>query len=1165
MNLFNLKGKKYPNFFKQKLFSLMKVTLFLSFILCFNVLATTPLAALQQITITGTITDNEGVSIPGVNVMVQGTLTGTVTDVDGRYRINVPNTDAVLVFSFVGYTTQEVAVGNRIEINVTLLEGAQQLEEVVVTALGITREKKSLGYAVAEVKGDVLQRVAQENVLNSLSGKVPGVAISQTGVTGSSVSMVIRGASSLTSDNQPLFVVDGIPMKNTLNNISQFGNNNIPDFGNAISDLNADDIESISVLKGPSAAALYGGRAGNGVVLITTKSGKKSKGLGVSVTSNTVFEKPYKFLDKQTGFANGARPYTQDNRPNNNLDYMIINPYSAAWAGPELDKGIRAYVWPYFDENGNLTARELKSHPDNAKNFFEWGITSTNNVSIENANDRVDYRVSYTNMQNKGVIPNTDLQRHTFSVNNSVKLIDQLTISSNMNYTSSSAKNRPSGNNGANAMQAMYETNPSIDIRALKDYWKEVNVRQNSPYQLAQTGGEWGSHATNWLNNPYFLSYELKNGFKRERVFGNVKADWQIFSDLSLMIRYSHDQFNEKRESKIAQSFTGEKKGYYGVVDIFTREQNADFLLAYNKRISDFSLNISFGGNLMKQIATDHTTKFKNGGTGMVIPGLYRINNTVPTNIDYSTYLSEKKVRSLYGMGSFGYKDFVYLDLTARNDWSSTLYKGYNSYFYPSASLSVLANNIFDMGKDISLLKLRYGWARVGNDTEPYNLMASMGDSRWGDLLTVSMPSAMYNRYLKPEINTSWEIGADLAMFQNKLRFEGTYYQGKNTNQIFQVDISPSSGYGSQFINAGLLSSKGIELSLGGTPVESKDWVWDINFVFSRNRVKVEELAPGMKYVNFWEQGNIVTRTWIGQEIGQMIDNTLVRVNDPTSKYDKWPLLDDEGYYEAKNNRSEKDLATVVGNFNPDFTLGIQTSVSYKRWTLSASLDWRKGGQFFSQTYRYGESDMHTNRWMDRLINISHMSEQERVNYILANEDKYLKPGGAFYALVGGPTKEMGGFQREGDDNVTLYDGVYALGVRGHYDSNDKFVLDDENIGADLGTGTLLTEYSDTYGWDFGRTAIFDADFLKLRDISLTYQFPSAWFASIGIRNASISIYSRNIILWTKAKINIDPEMAFQPESSKQGASGIMFRQGIERYNVAPWVIPIGIKLNVSF
>lgn len=1118
-------------------------------------------SAFAQLRVSGIVRSADGEVLPGVTIVLQSTTVGVLSDAEGKYSMNVPNAQAVLVFSFVGMKTLEIPVNGRTEVNVTMESETIGVDEVVVTALGISREKKSLGYSVAEVKGESLQKVAQENVLNSLAGKVPGVSINSTGIAGSSVSMVIRGASSLTTDNQPLFVVDGVPMNNTLNNITQMGSDNKVDYGNAISDLNSENIESLSVLKGPSAAALYGSRAGNGVVLITTKKGKQKKGLGITITSNTVVEAPYKYLPMHHQFANGNRPYTQDNRPPNGLDYMVIDPSTSGWVGPELDKGIMAYQWPYFNANGEFTATPLVSYPNNYKNFFETGYTSDNTISITDATEKIDYRISYSNMQNKGVIPNSDLHKHSISLNSSIKLNDQLRLSSSLNFTTSGADNRPAGNRGANPMQALYELNPHIDVRSLKNYWEpgKEGLQQYSPYTL-EINPDGSFDRGEFINNPYFLAHEVNNGFQRDRVYGNLALNWQLNKEFSLQLRYTHDQFHETRETKIGYSYTQEPNGFYGVSNLYSREQNADFLLAFDKHLGDFNLSASAGGNYMYQYASSNTTKAKDGGTGLVIPGLYTLDNIAPSNIQYYSSKSKKAIYSLYALASLGYKDFVYLDLTARNDWSSTLPEENRSYFYPSASLSLLLNNLFTLSDAISLAKIRGGVAQVGNDTDPYQLQAVMSNiGPWDDQMRLSTSETLKLPNLKPELKTSWEIGADLNFYDNRVRFEGTYYSSENENQILKIGLPPSSGYDSKQINAGLISSKGIELALGGTPVKTENLNWDLNFVFSRNRTRVKELSSGFNYITLWTDARGGAQTWVGEEIGNIVDAKLIRVEDESSPYYGWPIIDDEGW-ESSDRTLEKDgkrVAPVIGNFNPDFTLGFQTTLNYKRWTLSASLDWRKGGQFVSQTLRYGESDLHTKRWIDRTVKVNHMDDV--AGYIKANADKYLSPDGMFFVVVGGPTAETGGFPHT-EGGITLNDGVFMPGVVGDYDGNGKFIAQYENVG---GPGTQYIRYQDFYGWSYTRTATFDADFIKLREISLSYQLPS--LKSIGILNASVSLYSRNIILWTKAKIGIDPETAFQPESGAQGDGSIMFKQGIERFNVAPWTIPVGIKLNVSF
>ncbi|HTN69348.1 MAG TPA: SusC/RagA family TonB-linked outer membrane protein [Dysgonamonadaceae bacterium] len=1119
----------------------------------------------SQIQVSGTVRDVTDELLPGVTILIKGTTQGGVTDFDGNYNIQVPDNQSTLVFSYVGMETQEININGRTTIDVTLDFASIGVDEVVVTALGISREKKSLGYSVAEVKGENIQRVAQENVLNALAGKVAGATISSTGGPGSSVSMVIRGASSLTSDNQPLFVIDGVPMNNTLNNIQGIGRENNPDFGNAISDINPEDIESMSVLKGPSAAALYGSRAGNGVVLITTKSGKKSEGLGVNITSNTVIENPYKFIGKHNMMSNGRRPFTQDNRPTSGLPYYDVPVADAAWVGPELDKGMMAYQWPYFNESGELEARPLVSHPNNYKNFFNTGVTTTNGFSLTDAKERLNYRLSYSNMLHKGIIPNSDLNKNSISLNSTLKIIENLSFDSSINFSTSGADNRPStSNRGSNPLQALFDINSHVDINDLKDYWEpgQEGLQQRAPYNLTvNPDGTYGRGS--FINNPYFLAHEVNNSFRRDRIYGNVSLEWQITPQVSLMGGYTHDQFHEKRETKIAPSYSRDANGVYGLQNMYRREQNADFLLGYNNHFEDFSITTSVGGNYMYQYAENNLAQTKDRGAGLIVPGIYTLNNIAPDNLDYNSGWNQKGIYSLYALASLGFKDMIYLDLTARNDWSSTLPSDNRSYFYPSASLSLLLNNMIDMGENVSLAKLRGGWASVGNDTDPYRLMSVMNNQgAWGNQTRLSTSGTMLLPDLKPEIQTSWEIGAELAFFNNRLRMDGTYYYAENENQILNIGLPPSSGYTGKQINAGLISSKGIELSLGLTPITTTDWNLDVNFVFSTNKTKVEELSEGFDYITLWTdaKGGAITR--VGDEIGQIVDAVLVRVKDPNSEYYGWPILDAQGNASKEdweNYMGKGDNTAVIGNFNPKFLFGMQTSLSYKRWTLNASLDWRNGGDFISQTYRYGESDMHTERWMDRTLKLNDLSGEEMAKYLKDNADKYLSPDGEFYVLVGGPTKETGGLPHR-EDGIALNDGVFMPGVQGHYDDNGKFVAVRENLG-DEGTPTI--RYQDFYGWDHARTALFDADFLKLREISLAYQLPPlskfTW-----INNASVSLYSRNIILWTKAGIGIDPEKAFQAESGVQG-SGSQFRQGIERYNVSPWTIPIGIKLSVNF
>ncbi|AWV98506.1 SusC/RagA family TonB-linked outer membrane protein [Arcticibacterium luteifluviistationis] len=1101
----------------------------------------------QAQAITGTVTaEEDGSVIPGVNVVLKGTFKGTTSNASGKYSIDVENANSVLIFSFVGYNPIEVPVGTRSIINVSMSQNSSTLNEVVVTALGIKREEKSLGYSVAKVDGEDMNRVTTENVLNGMSGKVAGVSINSTGATGSSVSMVIRGAKSLSSDNQPLFVIDGVPIINSLNNVSEIGRDNKVDYGNAISDLNPDNIESISVLKGPSAAALYGSRAGNGVVIITTKNGSKNGKMTVNVTTNTVFDKPYKFLDMHSQFATGILPFTPDNNPYPG-GVLYIDEGSAGGAGPELDIGNNAIQWNSpLDANGNPVPSPLVSYPNNVENFVQTGITTTNGISLANSNDVMNYRVSYSNMTNRGIIPNSDLFKNSLALNTTINVSKKLRLSTALDMSRNNSNNRPAGERGTNPLQWAYAVSPHINILELEDYWVP-----------GQEGLQQRSQSIGNFNNPYFLANEVNNAFERNRLFGNMKLDYQVTPNINLMARYALDTYKETRETKIGASYTGEPRGAYGLINLGRYERNIDVLATYSKSLENFSLSVSAGGNSRSSKFTD-VSNTSRSGTGLVIPGLYTLQNIAPSNMAYASSLLNKVVYSAYGIANLGFKDMIYLDLTARNDWSSTLPVENRSYFYPSASLSVLVNELFPISSNaINMLKLRGGVAQVGNDTNPYALINTLDNNEaWGGTTRLSKSGTILLPDLKPEISTSYEVGVDLTMFRNKLRFSGTYYRVDNRNQIIPTKLPSSTGYTSKNINAGLLVSKGIELTLGGTPFERNGWRLDLTTNFYKNSTTIKSLSEGLDFYTLWTDAKGGAWTYVGEEIGDIYDRELVTVKDKSSPYYGYPILDSDGSWQDINANNTK---TKIGNFNPDFILGMQTSLTYKKLSLNMTFDWRSGGDFVSQTYRYGESDLKSQRFLDNLINPNGMTGDALRDYLVANENDMIIVNGNDFNIVGGPTAEYGGFPFEYGGNTYPY-AVFNPGVLATYNENGEIESYTENLG---GAGTKYIPYGDNYPWSFTKAALFDASFIKLREISFAYDITGSVTEKLGLQNASFSVYSRNIILWTAANIGIDPEMAFQPQANSQ--AGTQFKQGIERYNVTPWVIPVGFKLNLTF
>lgn len=1077
-------------------------------------------------TITGKVSSAEdGEVLSFVNVTVQGTTKGVVTDDVGKYSIDVDGATSVLEFSFVGYESQLVTVGNQVVINVALAASSQRLNEVVVTALGITREEKSLGYSVGKVKGDALRTVSQENVINALAGRVAGVTVNQTSVVGSSTSVIIRGATSLTGDNQPLFIINGVPVQNSLSNMRAMGNRNEVDYGNPISDLNPDDIESVSVLKGPSAAALYGSRAGNGVIIITTKKGKKGEALSVNFSSSNVFETPYRYLDLHYKFANGNRVGLLDER-------------SEYWAGMELDKGLKAAQWNSpVDANGAKIPTELKSFPDNMKNFVQTGITSTNSLAISGSSDKTNYRLSYTNMSHQGLIPNSDLFRHNLSLSTTYDLTKKLRVSTDINLTRSNSNSRPStGNRGANPLEAVYNWS-HVDIRDLASVWVpgQEGIQQLAP--------------SNNMDNPYFIANHMLNGFLRDRAFGSVKAEYNFSPNLSSQIRASFDTYTEARETKIPYSFTQERRGAYHLQNLANQESNIEFLTTYKKKLANFSLTATAGGNIMQQNFSDNYAGSA-GGVGLIVPNLYRISNISAVGIRYANGSSRKMIYSLFSTASLGFKDQFYVDLSARNDWSSTLPAANRSYFYPSVSVSWLANTTLNLPDFISLFKIRAGLAQVGNDTNPYALEPTLGTEAWGTLVYNSYPGTLLNPNLKPEINTSREVGVDFNLFNNRLRFEGTYFYQENTNQILNIQSPSSSGFNAKQINAGVISSRGWELMIGGTPIKGNNGLsWDINVNITRMRTRLESLTPGMNFITLWDDNNGGAQTYVGEDIGNLYSRGYSKVTDPKSPYYNWPILTPQGGWIPNNSREGR---VKVGNFNPDAMIGIQSMLRYKRWNLSTSLDWRIGGQYQSFTYRYGGSNWKSQLQMDKLIPGGLYTPDQLIALLKSDPEKYIIPQNGNFPRVGGYTQAAGGLPNP-LGTTTNYDGVFIPGVIQTAPGVFR-----ENLG---GPGTFIRPASNQFAWNYSQQVTFDADFLKMRELAIGYDLPKMK----GIKAATVSLFTRNLILWTKGRNGIDPERAFQITGGKQGDTQNIFRQGIELQNVEPWTLSFGAKLNVTF
>lgn len=1083
----------------------------------------------QQRTIEGVVTDNLGSPLPGVTVVLKGTSQGTVTNLDGEYTIpNVPE-NVTLQFSFVGMQTQEIEVGNKTSIDVTMIESTIGLEDVVVTALGITREKKSLGYSVGEVSGSDLNETPMGNVLNAVAGKAAGVQVSQMyGLAGSSVNMVIRGGSSLNTNNQPLFVIDGIPVNNGINN-----NYKDADMGNAISDLNTEDIESMSILKGPSAAALYGSRAGSGVVLITTKSGKGAKkGIGVSFNTSYTLDNPYHFVPFQTKFASGKAGA-------HNLGEQENESWGAILDGTFPD----AYQWDKsLINNDGTSLQPLVAYPNRQQNFYQNGFSQSNNVAFDGNYDKANFRVSFGNLTNEGILPNTDYSRKTINVNGNFNLADNLKISSSVNISEAGSDNRQNISAGRrDPARSILEMGVQVNVLDLKEYWLEgqenIQQRKSKPKQ----------------NNPYFNVYENLTGFKRNQTMAKLQLDWEISKDFNFMARYLTNVMNQRNEAKVAWSDYDNNNGSYSIQRSLAKEENWEGMFTYNKNIVDgLSLNANLGGTLRY----DYNDAISNEASQLVLPGLFTISNGMPGTVNYSSYWGEKVVNSVFGSVSMGYQDMIYLDLTARNDWSSTLPKDNRSYFYPSASLSLLINEMLQLPSWINLAKLRAGYAQVGTDVGPYALAQYYAaTSDWGDAKRMYMPGTLKNPNLKPEIATSKEIGLDLSLFNNRISLDATYYEVDNKNQVLNISTPTESGSTAKQINAGLVQGRGWDISLNANLVKQGDFSADLGLSLTRNRTKIAELAEGISFYQFGSEGYAMFRSYVGDDIGDIYAYPYLKVEDKSSEYYGYPLI-------AANGRAQRDnreeTIEKIGNFNHKFLMGIQPVIRYKNFSVYANFDWRVGGEFYSRSMEF----FRNNGWIEESFSgVDYDRNKDIAQQIKENPDKY------FNLWVGGRTGDYGGFpwpneatqnsrsyiNKNTGETVYINDASFIPGVR--EDGKGGYI---ENLG---GEGTVwmtpfdANQRSTRY---YAGNNIYSATYLKLRELSVTYRFPQQLISQVNLSNVALSLIAQNVFTWTKADIPVDPELAFK-------SSGSSWIQGGEYYNVTPWTRSFGIKLNVEF
>lgn len=1043
--------------------------------------------AFAQTTIKGTVTtqgSNEG--IPGVTVVVKGTTVGTSTDGNGNYTLTTNRANPTLSFSFIGFETKEEVVGNQTTINVALIPSTTQLSEVVVTALGITKQERTLGYVTQKIDNSALTTARETNLTSQLAGKIAGVTVvnSPSGI-GGSARVTIRGERSLNINaNQPLFVIDGMPINNNIIGASGRSNQEA-DYGNGAGFVNPDDVESMTVLKGPSATALYGSRAANGVVVITTKSGKNAKGIGVTINSNTTFDRVLKLPDYQNvygqglngefGFVNGAGGGLRDGVDENwgpLMDGRLLPQFDSPTSGGFRGGDTRVA------NRGTITPTPHNSFPDNVRDFFETGRTLSNNVAVTGSNDKGDFRLSYTNLNQTGIVPNTDLQRNSFNLNAGYNLTEKLNVRANASYIKNTSANRPSLSYGTENIMYLFNCwfGRQIDINSLRNYW-----------QPGLEGIQQFNFNYNYHDNPFFNVYENTNSQDMDRIIGNITLSYQLTDWLKFQARTQTDFQSEIRERRRAFSTQRFPFGSFRRENVNTLERNTDLLFLVDKTINkDLSFNATFGGN-QRSNAFDYIDVFAGQ---LTVPGVFSLNNSrVP--VEFAQNKSNRKINSIFGSAQFTYRNYLSLELTGRNDWSSTLTlptgvvgTAQNSYFYPSASLSAVVSDMISLPSAISFLKFRAGWAQVGNDTDPYQFAQPFSPALpWGTTPTFVESTRIPNFGLKPEISTSQEVGMDLRILKNRIGLDVTYYRSNSRNQIIFLPLTNTTGYSQIVTNAGAILNYGVEVMLNVTPIRRDDigLRWDVNLNYSSNRSKVLELTENISAYQMASR-YVSVEARVGERMGDLYGRGYQTVSaDPKS-----PFYDPTGKYVGQvvvssNGRPIRDeTLKKLGNYNPDWLAGISNSVTYKGFNLSFLFDHRQGGRVYSHTYVVGREGGQL---------IESLEGRENGYYNNPSDPTFLNaPAGTYYVVPG--------VQRTGDG---------------------QFVENTRRISAREWNSAI------TLGRSVIEPAMFDATFTKLRELTMGYKIPNKYTSKVGVRNVTVSLVGRNLLLWSKVP-HVDPE-----------------------------------------
>ncbi|MEX2569644.1 MAG: SusC/RagA family TonB-linked outer membrane protein [Cyclobacteriaceae bacterium] len=1016
------------------------------------------------------IVDPNGLAVPGVVVGLKGGNNYEISDENGKFNLKIPEKNFTLEIKLIGYHPKEVlVVDGKIPFPIMLFPATEELEEVVVAALGIEKERQSITSAISNIGSRELSDVPLTNVVNSLAGRVAGVQVTNgsSGI-GSSSRIIIRGENSISGNNQPLFVIDGIPIHNDLITSDLFNDEaNIQevDFGNGAAEINPDDIAAISVLKGPGSAALYGNRAANGVLLITTKKGSPQNGLGISTSSSITFENPLTLPSYQNKYGSGSNgQYAYQNGKGAGLNDGGISSY-----GPRLDQGllIAQFDSPSVDLNGNpvragdVVSRtnpdgsltEIKpspwmARPENVRNFFNTGITSQQHVAVSTRNEKAGLRLSYNNLRNEGILPNTDLKRDGIALRMDQQLTEKLRVDLYGNYIYSRSKNRPSlGYGYENVMYGFNWTGRNTNISALKNYW-----------QKGQEGIQHFDFNYLWLTNPYLTLFENTNAFNKNRLFGNISISYDISDKLSLRIRGGMDSYQDDRAFKRAFSTNRREFGGYRKDQIRFRESNRELLLTYSDQINAaWDFDFSVGGNQMDQ-------DFDYGFTEayqLALPGIYTLANS-RTPLIGSSQIFKKKISSVYAFGNFRHLNALYLEFTYRNDWSSTLPDQNNSFGYYSAGLSYVLTNKVKLPKTISFFNLTANAASVGNDTNPYQLNNTFEfNQNYGSYFRVTNQTVLNNPNLKPERMNAIETGLEIYLFNDGLQMDFSAYQNTSINQIIGRPISSATGFTNLIENGGEVRTRGFEGMLTGKIFERSHFDWTASVNFSIYRSVVTQLPKGVEqYVTgqasvFGGSGGSNVVFYIAEEggrVGDMFGSGFVKV-------------DGQMLFGPNGLPVQDPTLRLLGNYNPNFILGFTQQVRFRKFSLGMVWDWRQGGTIVSRTKGMGSTS--------------------------------------------GVLKET----LPGRENGIIGEGLMNIGTP----EAPQYVTNTTSVSASA-------FYNNFYDRGNEASALYDASYIKFRQISLYYTLDHNLAKEVGFQKIQFGFIGNNLLLFTENP-HFDPEL----------------------------------------